>query len=149
MTDTHDVTMAVRYTAKTEVQEGLPTAKVGNLVVGNWSSPHSFTFEDGTVLEACSPERSKECSVPREDVETPSECGRYVVVKPVFRLSDENVNDLLVSAASVDVLVVPFPVLEAIRAAGERVAGLVHDRAATCILVDRQTKVCSVTKFGR
>lgn len=147
--DIHAQVASIRYSAKTEAPKGLPTVQLGDLLVGNWGSPHPFTFEGGIVLEACSATRSQECSLVREDEEQPSSCGRYTVVKPVFLLTERNIHSLLESASAVDVLIVPFPVLEALRQNPARVAPVVHERAATCILVDRISKVCSATKFGR
>lgn len=86
------------------------------LVVGNFSSPHEFKFTDGTVLPACSPERAKALELDTEEVETPSRDGRWTDIDIKFVMTDVVAGELLDAMASgVDVVLVPLPVMTAIK----------------------------------
>lgn len=118
--------------------------------VANFSSPHPFTFVDGTVLPAVPPEVCEQLSLERQEEATqwPGLPG-VMAVRPVFGLTDavRDRLDELHSFDDVDVVIVPFPVLDALRQLG--LAELCYPKAATCLLADRVTKICHIDRFCR
>jgi len=124
------------------------------LRVMNFSSPHPFTFEDGTVLPACDEARSRALSMDREDEESAwagplfNVTGSITAVKPVFRLNAETLAALEAAEESwdVDVVLVPFPLLQAVRAEGHEAK---FTKIATVIMADRISKAAAIDKFGR
>ena len=117
--------------------------------VANFSSPHPFNFTDGTVCPSCEVDRVKAGSLDREDVEAPFPgLPGVVAVIPKFKLNAVLREELrqLQSDTGVDVVLVPFPVLEAIREDG------LYDeltKSATICVADRLTKAIFIDRFCR
>ena len=113
------------------------------LKVANFSSPHPFLFEDGVSLEACSPERAKELMLNAIEVETPNEKGwtdiglTFSMTEKVSAALDEAERD-----GEVDIVLVPLPVMTAIRSAGRPIG-----KARVIRVVDRVSKAISCNKF--
>ncbi len=85
------------------------------LRVGNFSSPHTFTFNTGEVLAACSSERANALMLETEEVEVPSECGRWTDIQLKFKMSPAVLQAILeVDLAAMDILIVPLPVRRAL-----------------------------------
>jgi hypothetical protein len=89
------------------------------LRVANFSSPHEFRFTDGSVLPACEPARANLGKL--NDVEVTEDRGRWVDIDLDFQMSDACLAMLLEAeklwrAGEVDVVIVPFPVLNALKA---------------------------------
>ena len=91
------------------------------LKIGNFSSPHPFEFDDGTILPACEPDRVKAGSlnVHEEETENENSSGKkWTDLTIEFKLSP-SVAELLREAVElyetgmVDVVIVPLPVLTA------------------------------------
>jgi len=143
------------------------TLKSG-LRVGNFSSPHSFTFVTGEVLPACSPERAKALMLEALEVATRREHGldvRYhggwVDIALTFRMSDVVLDALravqpLIELGAVDVLIVPLPVKRAMdewlaeRARNDEALDIlveVQHHARTCRVADRVTKTIYGDRF--
>ena len=127
------------------------------LRVANFSSPHPFNFEDGNILEACAPDRVKAGALDREEEVRPWgmwDRDDVVAVVPKFSLSDQ-VWSLLVELENdntVDIVLIPFPVLEALRnARGED--GIPYldkvSKVGTICVKDRQTKEIFINRFCR
>lgn len=117
--------------------------------VCNFSSPHSFTFTDGSELPAVPTSVCEQLSLERQEeaVQWPGLPG-VMAVRPVFGLTDAVMQRLseLNDSEHVDVVIVPFPVLDAMRQLG------VLDKfpkAATCLLADRVEKICHIDRFCR
>lgn len=94
----------------------LPTVTLSNgLVIGNFNSPHPFTFEDGSVLPACSNEVAKATELNSED--TIEFNGVFYDVTKKFVMSAACKERLMnVMAFSMcDVIIVPLPVLMALK----------------------------------
>lgn len=118
--------------------------------VANFSSPHSFNFEDGNILPACDPERVKVGSLEKSEEENPFPGLEDVVtaVIPKFLLTQVIRDSLheLHTDAGVDVVLIPFPVLNCLRESGE----LAHFyKCATISVKDRQTKEIFIDRFCR
>lgn len=122
----------------------VPKVSLSNgLRVANFSSPHAFTFEDGSVLEACAPERAKALML--ESVETEVQNpGGWVDISLEWKLSDE-VSDALIELEQddeVDIFLVPFPVMTALKEAGRDVG-----KARVIRVKDRVTKEIHIDRF--
>lgn len=147
------------------VQSTVSSAPVVTLTnglrVANFSSPHPFNFEDGTVLPACAPDRVAAGALERTDEErpwpgqvTPLCQDAIVAVVPQFRLS-EQVWQLLIELQaddSVDIVLIPFPVLEALRNTFDNDGQSLLDTVSKCGTIcvkDRQTKAIFINRFCR
>jgi hypothetical protein len=136
-----------------------PVVTLSNgLRVANFSSPHPFNFEDGNVLDACLPDRVTAGALEREEEVRPWPAfwdrDDIFAVVPKFSIS-EQVWSLLVELENyhgVDIVLVPFPVLEALRNA-KREDGqpllLEITKAGTICVKDRQTKTIFINRFCR
>jgi hypothetical protein len=117
--------------------------------VANFSSPHPFNFTDGTICPPCEADRVKAGSLDRMDVESPFPgLPGITAVIPKFKLNDLLREELraLQLDSGVDVVLVPFPVLEAIREDG------LYDeltKSATICVADRLTKAIYIDRFCR
>lgn len=84
--------------------------------VANFSSPHAFTFDDGSVLPSCSKERTKAGSLRAVEKETKK--NEWIDIELRFELNQE-IAGLMIQAIKqakdeeIDVVLVPFPVLNA------------------------------------
>lgn len=120
-----------------------PIVKLRNgIVVANFSSPHQFTFDDGTVLAACSAERSKFLMLEAVETEVPN--GRWTDIVIRFNMS-ENVRvalNELCGHPGIDIVLIPFPVMTALKEAGVSISKFRVVRVA-----DRVTKVIHSDKF--
>jgi hypothetical protein len=127
-----------------------PSITLSNgLRVANLSSPHPFNFVDGSILPACDPERVRAGSLDRVDSESPFPgLPGITAVIPKFKLNELLREELrqLQSDTAVDVILVPFPVLEAIRE-----DGLYNEltKSATICVADRMTKAIFIDRFCR
>ena len=127
------------------------------LKVANFSSPHPFNFEDGSVLAACAPDRVAAGALNREDEERPWglwDRDDIVAVVPRFTLS-EQVWALLIELEqdkSIDIVLIPFPVLEALRNA-KGIDGIPYlemvTKVGTICVKDRTTKEIFINRFCR
>ena len=125
------------------------------LRVANFSSPHPFNFEDGSVLEACDPVRVAAGALEREEETRPwgYKDGIFAVV-PKFSLS-EQVFTLLLQLQQdddVDIVLIPFPVLEALRNArqdGGQTLLEALSKVGTICVKDRLTKAIYINRFCR
>ena len=132
--------------------EQAPVLTLSNgIVIANFSSPHEFNFEDGCVLAACSKERSSSFNLGNDDNlhETTLPSGKNVVfVEKRFKLTQDILDglDALQDESTVDIVLVPLPVLLLLREQGllER-----YSKAATVFTVDRLSKAASIQRFCR
>jgi hypothetical protein len=98
----------------------MPIITLSNgLRVANFSSPHPFRFTDGSELPECSPERARVSKLQAHEVET--DRGLWTDIDLEFVMSDECESMLreawkLWRAGEVDIVIVPFPVLNAWKA---------------------------------
>ena len=113
------------------------------LKVANFSSPHPFVFEDGTSLGACSPERAKDLMLQAVETEVPNE-GGWTDIGLEFRMTEAVASalDEVETDTDVQVLLVPLPVMTAIRSAGRPIG-----KARVIRVVDRVSKAISCNKF--
>jgi hypothetical protein len=124
------------------------TLSGSNLTVVNFCSPHQFDFDNGDALPPCSTERVKALSLGSADKisEKVLPSGKMIsLVSKVFILTDAILSELkaLEDDVQVDVVLVPFPLLQALQQGGH---GLFYSKPAT-VSVDRLSKMASSTHF--
>ena len=139
--------------------------------VANFSSPHAFTFDDGSVLPSCSKERSKAGML--RAVEKEEAKNGWVDIDLNFEMS-EKIAEMLIRSIQqskdekIDVVVVPYAVLTAWKGEyGDAVSALLLEAAKkvlgeqdacygrwwepvpfrTIRMADRITKTCCHDKF--
>ena len=134
------------------------------LRIGNFSSPHPFTFTTGEVLPACSDERAKALMLKVEERETQHQGWTegyenkpgWTDIKITFSISEEVLEELgkLTTAwrdDKFDILLVPFPVLTAVKQANSWATNCVASDALIFIRTirsaDRVTKVIHPDRF--
>ena len=113
------------------------------LVVANMSSPHPFTFTTGETLPACSPEEAQALKLDAVEVERPGVKGT-IDIELTFKLNDvvRARLDELEALPGIDIVLVPFPVMEALKREGRPVGKCRVIRTA-----DRVTKAIFPDKF--
>lgn len=130
----------------------VPIVTLANSVrVANFSSPHSFTFDDGTVLPACSADRAARLMLESRETQAASTLHPEIVdILLEFKMSAVVQEELieLHERTDFDVLLVPLPVMQAIRE-GYASGGFWFPRARVCRVVDRVSKTISSTRFCR
>jgi len=130
------------------------TTLTSGLVVANFSSPHSFRFTDGSELGPCSPDRANLSKLDTEEVEI---CrGRWTDIRLTFILNP-TVRAMLSEAylqwrtREVDVVIVPLPVITAMRGNGDLLGWDPEDPEAhpfrTIRSADRVSKVNYADRF--
>lgn len=133
-----------------------PVATLKNgISVCNFSSPHSFTFDDGTVLEACSPERCRNLSLLQEEVVYPNPIyPKLQDINLEFKMSDLVLDALEELKNFKGIVLVPFPVMEAIKENGMRndSSDQIRDEIQyfpfrVCRVADRVNKTLFSNKF--
>jgi len=114
--------------------------------IANFSSPHSFKFDDGIELPGCSKERATRLMLRSEEIEVPGVREGVVDIDLQFRMSDV-VEAAILEAnqdGSVDVVLVPFPVMTCWKSSGRDIGKM------RCVrIADRVTKVAHSGKFCR
>jgi hypothetical protein len=99
----------------------MPIIELANGVkVANFGSPHPFNFTTGEILPACSPERVKALSLKVVEMKEPNPNVSGVTDIVIrFELTYEVEEALrLAQEREVDVVLVPFPLLAAVKEAG-------------------------------
>lgn len=136
----------------------IPWARLkSGIYVANYSSPHTFTFQDGTVLGACDDERAKAPIISMQD-EVVDNYSRIMgdsmveieYVRPTITLTEYGAKDLDRYSAIFggEIVIVPRPVLEAYRdntdyinyMASPFVTGRLYDRVKKILHVDKFCK---------
>jgi hypothetical protein len=113
--------------------------------VANFSSPHPFTFTDGTVLPACSAERAQASKLEAIETETPHPtCSGVVDLQLDWKITSYIVRELhkLDRNENVDIVLVPFPVMTALKN-----AGMPLGKARVIRNADRVKKEIHIDKF--
>jgi hypothetical protein len=140
-----------------------PTVMLTNgLRVANFSSPHPFTFVDGSVLPACSPEHAREMMLEAEEVENQGICcaasRAYTTDIELKFFMSTVVRTALLALANrcfdltdkdrPDLVLVPLPVLQAVKAERHSAEKDVMLARIRCIRVaDRVTKAIHIDRF--
>ena len=126
----------------------MKTTLKNGLVIANFSSNHAkhngndvaFKFEDGSELKNVSLERMKRLSLEVVDKKEKSKCGRFMEVKKGFELTDVILSEIKSLEREVDIIIVPFPMLQALKNIG--MPSKCHTAS-----VNRATGLCSCSEF--
>ena len=139
------------------------------LEVWNFSSPHEFKFDDGSVLPAVPAEAAKELQLERVEELVPYARGLRIreveLVKVTYRLSSPVIEALErwlekavlsrpYSEQAKVLLIVPLPLLslsseqlDELWEASKAAYTALSYHGAGCIVVDRVSKLCSSKRF--
>jgi hypothetical protein len=130
------------------------------LKVANFNSPHSFTFDDGSVLESVSKEFAKNTMLGSSDIEADN--GKFTIVAKKFAMTDKCLTALFeLTKSDADVIIAPLPVVQLINDDFANRDNKVwqeltvndiktlRSKVFTCFLADRVNKICSISKFCR
>jgi hypothetical protein len=111
--------------------------------VANFSSAHPFTFDDGSTLQGCTAARCRELMLHSAEEETINP-GGWVDIELRFVMSEAVKLELerLQGREDVDVILVPFPVLSAVKE-----AGLPVGKCRTVRMADRVSKTAHSDRF--
>jgi len=136
----------------------LPSVVLSNgLRVANYSSPHPFTFTDGSVLPACSSARAKMTLLDASERELPREINGIKIIDVVidWKLTwflEEEVDKITYAQYQQgfpwDIILVPLPFMVAVKKYIDRSfkdAGLPPFRVIR--VADRITKEIHIDKF--
>lgn len=107
--------MLTRTNDPADPVEYVPTATLTNgLTVANFSSPHPFTFTDGTVLAPCSDDRARWYMLNAKEVESPGIKGT-TDIELTFGMTDDIARELerVQALEGVDLVIIPLPVMKA------------------------------------
>ena len=121
--------------------------------VGNFSSPHPFTFIDGTELPKCSKKRSLALSMVIKEtpsiMEELSHKAEITKVKISVELTKEMNDELyrLQRDDSVDLIIVPLCVRQAIDAEEDKNETIMYPKAVVIRYADRINKLAEIDKF--
>ena len=113
----------------------------------NFSSPHSFLFTDGSVLGKCDPARVEAGALDVEEIVSDGIKGTQDI--EIKWHLNEKVIDMLdwehrgPHADGVDIVLVPLPVILAVKEAGYKV----FPKIRACRIANRMTKVIFADKF--
>ena len=86
--------------------------------IANWSSPHEFKFTTGEILPACAPERAKAMSLDIDETVVSNEKWKDIEIST--NVPETVYNDLreLQHDDEIDIILIPFMVLNAIKDLG-------------------------------
>lgn len=111
------------------------------LKVGNFSSPHPFTFVDGTVLDAVYDKESKRLSMKVEEIQ------KEHTVRVLFSLTTEIFDEMdKWLQEDVDVVIIPLPMLQALHRKYSE-SELYKWPFRTVRMEDRINKLAAIDKF--
>ena len=123
------------------------------LIVGNFSSPHSFTFEDGTVLDAVSDYDSERLKVNfNETVVQTRNILHYKTVSLDFTLSAEVLNEMYIwdkmyKHNDVDIVLCPLAMIQGLKEI-QQVNEILKRPFRAVRMKDRIEKLASIDTFS-
>ncbi len=133
----------------------MPTIKLANgVTIGNFSSPHPFTFDTGEILPACEEDRARALTLEVVEEEVCRPLWTDVSIK--FSLSDAVKAEFLrihreVSLDDWDnyatIILVPLPVLESVKAEDYWGPPGIRERLRVVRMKDRVNKIIWHNRF--
>jgi hypothetical protein len=123
------------------------------LIVGNFSSPHDFTFEDGTILPKVSDYDSIRLKVNfNETVVDDNLAKKYKTIMLDFTLSDEVIREMNVwhkmwQHNDVDIVLCPLPMIQALQQTDDDLKSLLDSPFRAVRMKDRIKKLSSIDTF--
>lgn len=121
----------------------MPKIKLQNgLTIANFSSGHVFIFDDGSVLPACEDDRVETLMLESVDEEVKN-FAPWKDIRKKFKMNDtvKKAVRRATLAWGIDVVLVPLPVLEAIKSCGMS--------ARNCRVVCTKDRVKKIIYSGR
>jgi hypothetical protein len=123
------------------------------LRVANFSSPHPFNFVDGTVLPAVDKDTCDKGALECIESEVPDPSGKFVNISIIWKLT-HSVTEMIqywqheYDRGNVDVVLIPFPVLTALREEEkEGVYKIIESPFRVIRCADRITKAIFIDRF--
>jgi hypothetical protein len=125
----------------------MPVVTLKNgLRIGNLSSPHPFEFDDGTVLPACDPERTKSLPIEIKEIVTTEVVNNINVdqLKLELTITSALITEIerIQHDDDVDIVLAPLMVLEAMKG-----ANMLLGKIRAIRTKDRITKVIFSNRF--
>lgn len=127
----------------------VPVVTLSNgLRVANFSSPHDFHFVDGSILPACSEERARVLMLDSEEVESKRWIGgadiKVIDIELKWKMSQavEQALGELFHSEEFDVLIVPLPVMQAMKE-----QRMLLGKARCIRMADRVNKKSHIDRF--
>ena len=109
--------------------------------VANLCSPHPFKFTTGEVLPAVDAETASRIKLGTKEVEISNQ--GWIDIRLEFQLSDVVLSEIKrIENTDVDVILVPFPIMAALKE-----NDLPVGKCRTCRVADRNTKLIFPDKF--
>ena len=132
------------------------------LRVGNFSSPHDFTFDDGTILPAVSPKEAERLKVQFIEKSRKEKINNVHIenIQLTFTVTDAILDEMYLwdkrfERQQVDIVLIPLPMLTALKAPDKpsgtenkwTLRGILESPFRCVRIEDRNNKVISSTKF--
>lgn len=130
----------------------MKTTLKNGLIVFNFSSPHQFVFDDGTILGACSPERARALMLEATETQVPYRLPKkWTDISLEFHMSEaveQELNKLHGERFSdVDIILVPLPVLQCAKIVRLTRGSKLWPKIRCIRVADRATKTIFSDKF--
>jgi len=146
--------LEVGYIRKDVHDEAATIAILANGIrVVNFSSPHPFTFDDGTILPAVSKIKTQSLMLTPEEI-TSDGIGRTTDIDISFSISEPIIDEVMKFALNEEwndgktIVIIPLPVMQAMKALDDNLGFDLKTSPFRCVrIVDRVNKVCSHEKF--
>ena len=121
------------------------------LKVANFSSPHPFTFTDGTVIPAIDADKARNLMLEVEETVIPNRHSRFRTVSLDWTLSERVADEIdywytYFAMKKVDVVLVPLPVMTALKAIWNQ-KDILKSPFRVIRVADRITKAIHIDKF--
>ena len=118
------------------------TTLFSGIRICNFSSPHEFKFDDGSTLPACDRERSQKLTLKAKEEETQQE--NWVDIQILFQMSEPVERELqeLQTREDIDIILIPFPVMESLKRAGMEIG-----KCRVVRMKDRTNKIAFSNRF--
>ena len=119
--------------------------------VANFSSPHPFTFTDGTVVPAVEDDKARKCMLNVEETSIPQRNSRFRTVKLDWELSEYVADEIdywytFFAMRKVDVVIVPLPVMTALKGIWDE-KKIMKSPFRVIRVEDRITKTIHIDKY--
>lgn len=121
-----------------------PVIEINSVKICNFSSPHEFRFVGGEILPACSSQIANLLKLDSKEIEQPHTSLPIVDIKLSFEMTDcvKNAIQKLENDDNIDIILVPFPVMTALKESGNNIG-----KCRVCRVSDRVTKTIYSDKF--
>jgi hypothetical protein len=121
------------------------------LRVANFSSPHPFTFIDGTVIPAVDADKARNLMLEVDEKSIPQRSSKFKTVELDWSLSERVADEIdywftFFAMKKVDVVLVPLPVMTALKSIWNQ-KDILKSPFRVIRVADRITKSIHIDKF--